>query len=76
MDFEKKLSCLEKIVTQMESGEFSLEESLKNFEEGVRLTKECHKQLEEAEQKVKLLLNISDDGVEETSDFIESNKDS
>lgn len=69
MDFEKKLKSLEKIVAKMESGESSLEESLKDFEEGVRITKECHKQLEEAEQKVKLLLSVSEDGVEETSDF-------
>ena len=69
MDFEKKLQSLEKIVAKMESGESSLEESLKDFEEGVRITKECHKQLDEAEQKVKLLLSVSEDGVEETSDF-------
>ena len=69
MDFEKKLDRLEEIVEKMESGELSLEESLKNFEEGVKISKECHQQINEAEQKVKVLLNISEDGSEETKDF-------
>lgn len=69
MDFEKKLDCLEEIVAKMESGELSLEESLKRFEEGIKISRECYKQLGEAEQKVKVLLNISEDGTEETKDF-------
>ena len=69
MDFEKKLDCLEEIVAKMESGELSLEESLKSFEEGIKISRECYKQLGEAEQKVKVLLNISEDGTEETKDF-------
>ena len=69
MDFEKKLEKLEKIVDKMESGELSLDSSLKSFEEVVQLSRECHKQLDEAEQKVKVLLNIDDDGNMETKDF-------
>ena len=42
MEFEKKLNCLEDIVSKMESGKLSLEESLKSFEEGVRISRECH----------------------------------
>ncbi len=69
MDFEKKLHRLDKIVENMESGDLSLEEALKDFEEGVRISKECYQQLDEAEQKVKVLLNISEDGTQETKNF-------
>ena len=69
MDFEKKLNRLDKIVENMESGNLSLEEALKDFEEGVRISKECYQQLDEAEQKVKVLLNISEDGTQETKNF-------
>jgi exodeoxyribonuclease VII small subunit len=69
MDFEKKLGRLEEIVGKMETGEIALEESLKLFEEGVKLSRECNSQLTEAEQKVKLLLGIDSDGVPVTSDF-------
>ena len=56
MDFEKKLTRLEEIVGKMEGGDVSLEDSLKLFEEGVKLSRTCQKELEEAEQKVELLL--------------------
>lgn len=69
MDFEKRLNRLEEIVEKMESGELSLEDSLKLFEEGVKLSRECNVQLSEAEQKVKLLLGIDDDGQPVMSDF-------
>jgi exodeoxyribonuclease VII small subunit len=69
MDFEKKLSRLEEIVEKMESGEMPLEESLKLFEEGVRLSRECNVQLADAEQKVKLLLSVDDQGEAVTEDF-------
>lgn len=69
MDFEKKLGRLEEIVGKMETGELTLEDSLKLFEEGVKLSRECNTQLSEAEQKVKLLLGIDDDGQPVTSDF-------
>lgn len=69
MDFEKRLARLEDIVEKMETGELALEESLKLFEEGVKLSRECNTQLSEAEQKVKLLLGIDDDGHPVTSDF-------
>ncbi len=62
MDFEKKLGRLEDIVEKMETGELTLEDSLKLFEEGVKLSRECNTQLSEAEQKVKLLLGVDGDG--------------
>ncbi|MGE4132697.1 MAG: exodeoxyribonuclease VII small subunit [Bdellovibrionales bacterium] len=69
MEFEKKLSRLEDIVTKMEAGDLSLEDSLKFFEEGVKLSRECNQQLSQAEQKVKLLLSVNADGMAETKDF-------
>ena len=54
--FEASLNELEQIVSKLERGELKLEESLKLFERGVDLTKECRKSLETAELKVKHLL--------------------
>ncbi|MCH8544162.1 MAG: exodeoxyribonuclease VII small subunit [Alcanivorax sp.] len=58
---EDALTTLESLVERMESGELSLEESLKAFEEGVRLTRECQQALKQAEQKVSILLEQSQD---------------
>lgn len=69
MDFEKNLSRLEEIVHKMEDGELPLEESLKLFEEGVRLSRECNLKLNEAEQKVKVLLSMDDKGNAVLQDF-------
>lgn len=69
MDFEKKLTRLEEIVAKMESGDLSLEDSLKFFEEGVKLSRECNTQLSQAEQKVKTLLSVDAAGVAKTEDF-------
>jgi exodeoxyribonuclease VII small subunit len=54
--FEDSLEELEQLVEQMEQGELSLEESLKSFERGVKLTRTCQKALQDAEQKVQILL--------------------
>ncbi|MGB1272024.1 MAG: exodeoxyribonuclease VII small subunit [Endozoicomonas sp.] len=54
--FEQSLADLESLVKQMESGDMSLEQSLKAFERGIRLTRDCQKALTEAEQKVQILL--------------------
>lgn len=56
LNFENALSELEALVAAMESGEMTLEESLQAFETGVRLTRECQQTLQQAEQKVQLLL--------------------
>lgn len=69
MDFEKRLGRLEEIVQQMEKGELGLEESLKLFEEGVRLSRECHAQLNQAEAKVKALVGFDAQGNPITQDF-------
>ncbi len=54
--FESSLTELEKIVRQLEDGDLSLEESLKLFESGVKLTRECRERLDEAERRIELLL--------------------
>lgn len=55
--FESKLERLDQIVKKMEQGELALEESLKLFEEGVGLSRDCQKELDAAEQKIEILLN-------------------
>ena len=60
MHFEEAFKRLEQIVGNLESGDLSLEESMKLFEEGIRLTEACKSILEDAEQKIQLLLKNSD----------------
>ncbi len=55
VDFEAALKELEKLVEQMEKGELTLEESLRDFERGIELTRKCQQALQKAEQRVKLL---------------------
>ena len=54
--FETSLAELEKIVKKLEDGDLSLEESLKLFEEGVRLSRECQERLNKAERRIEMLL--------------------
>lgn len=58
-DFEAALEQLEELVASMEDGELSLEDSLKAFEKGIKLTRECQTALKNAEQKVQVLLDES-----------------
>jgi exodeoxyribonuclease VII small subunit len=58
--FEEAMERLEQIVEGLESGNLSLEESLKIFEEGMNLVNFCSKKLEEAEQKVTILIKESE----------------
>lgn len=55
-DFEKALSELETLVENLERGELPLEETLKQFERGIELTRSCQKALQAAEQRVEILL--------------------
>ena len=55
IDFEKALAELEGLVDRLERGELPLEESLREFERGIELTRSCQQALREAEQKVKVL---------------------
>jgi exodeoxyribonuclease VII small subunit len=58
--FETSLSSLEKIVRKLEQGELSLEESLKLFEDGVKLSRECQERLNQAERRIEILLKDGD----------------
>lgn len=66
-DFEGALENLEELVTAMEDGELTLEESLQAFEKGIKLTRECQAALQKAEQKVQML--IDENGTTEVMDF-------
>lgn len=61
--FEEALQRLEDIVRRMEAGDMSLEESLRAFEEGIRLARFCSKKLDEAERRVDILLKQDEEVV-------------
>lgn len=54
--FENSLLELEKIVRELEQGDLSLEESLKLFEDGVKLSRQCQERLNQAERRIEILL--------------------
>lgn len=58
--FEASLNELEKIVKQLEDGDLPLEESLKLFEDGVRLSRECRERLTNAERRIEVLMREAD----------------
>jgi len=58
-NFETSLNDLEKIVRKLEDGDLSLEESLKLFEDGVKLSRECQERLTQAERRIEVLLKDS-----------------
>jgi exodeoxyribonuclease VII small subunit len=58
--FEEAMERLEQIVETLESGDLALDQSLKSFEEGMGLVNFCTKKLEEAEQKVTILIKESE----------------
>ncbi|MGH1484889.1 MAG: exodeoxyribonuclease VII small subunit [Cellvibrionaceae bacterium] len=60
-NFEESLHELESLVSKLEDGDLSLEESLSAFEQGIKLTKSCQQHLSAAEQKVSLLIGDDDD---------------
>ena len=55
IDFEASLQQLEAIVEVLEEGNLGLEESLKSFEKGIKITRDCQSALQNAEQRVRLL---------------------
>jgi exodeoxyribonuclease VII small subunit len=69
--FEKSFSQLQELVKKLEGGALSLEDSLKAFEEGVRLTRFCQESLSSAELKVEQLVKIGADGKPQTKPFEE-----
>jgi len=72
-DFEKSLNQLEKIVSQMESGELGLEESLAQFEKGITLARSCQDTLAKAELRVEQL--IEKNGLPQAIPFEDKDED-
>lgn len=72
VDFEKTMQELEKLVERMEKGDLSLEDSLRDFERGVELTRMCQSALRDAEQKVQILLK--DAGKDTLTSFAEDDE--
>ena len=67
LTFEKAMEQLEKIVETMESGALSLEQSLKQFEEGMKLSQYCAQKLDETEKKISIIMEKGDGTIEESS---------
>lgn len=67
--FELALEQLQQTVKRLESGELSLEQALRSFEEGVKLTRVCQEHLSSAEQRIELLTQAHADGRVETQPF-------
>lgn len=66
--FEQNIENLENIVTELEKGNLNLDESMKKFEEGMKISRDCTKILEEAEKKITILLEKDGDVEEENFD--------
>lgn len=60
LNFEETMQKLEKIVQELEKGELNLDDSINKFEEGMKLSKNASKYLEEAEKKITVLINSKD----------------
>ena len=72
--FEEALKSLEDVVSKLESGETNLEESIRLFEEGMRLSGLCQKRLDDADRKIELLMRKQGGGVtgvEDEEDILE-----
>lgn len=81
IDFEEALQRLEEITLKLENGNLSLDESLKFFEEGIKLSRVCEEKLLEVENKIKILTStdINEDivdKVDKKEENINQNKDS
>jgi len=70
INFEKAMENLQKIVEELEDGEFSLDNSLKKYEEGIKLVNLCRTKLEKARQKIETITK-NKDGEFEKRDFTE-----
>ena len=64
-NFENNMEKLEKVVSELENENLSLDESVKKFEEGIELSKKCNDILQKAEKKITILLEKADDYEEE-----------
>ncbi len=66
--FEEQIEQLEKIINELENGNLNLDDSVVKFEEGMKISKECNKMLENAEKKISILLN-DENGEMKEEDF-------
>lgn len=64
LNFEENMEELEKIVQELERGDLNLDDSIKKFEEGMKISKQCNKFLEEAEKRITVLVE-NKDGISE-----------
>lgn len=69
--FEEMIQDLEQIAKDLESGDLSLDDSVKKFEKGMEISKECSKILEDAEKKISILVKNSDGDIEEENFEVE-----
>ena len=67
--FEDSLNELEKIATNLENGELGLEEAIKEFEKGMKLSKECTEKLDDAEKRINILVQ-GEDGTLQEENFV------
>lgn len=65
LNFEESMESLEKIVQELEKGDLNLDDSVKKFEEGMKISKECNKFLEQAEKRITVLINENGNITEE-----------
>ena len=63
--FEESLAELEKIASKLEGGDLGLDEAIKEFEKGMKLSKECSEKLDEAEKKINILVQGEDGNIKE-----------
>jgi len=67
--FEQCLNDLEKIASNLENGDIGLDEAIKEFEKGIKLSKECSKKLDDAEKRINILVQ-GDDGNLKEENFV------
>ncbi len=67
-NFEDSMKRLEEIVNELEKGDLNLDESVKKFEEGMKISKQCNKILQDAEKKITILLENDGEIIEENFD--------
>ena len=63
--FEENMEELEKVVAELEKGDLNLDDSVSRFEQGIKISKECSRILEEAEKKITILVKKDDEMKEE-----------
>ena len=69
VNFEETITKLELIANELETGNLNLDESVEKFEEGMKLSKECTKMLDDAEKRISILIKKDDGIIEEDFDI-------